>query len=106
MGTTDWDAMFEALSNRRRRIILVELAARESKNPTLGLPHDVHRGEVSINDLNAKLFHVHLPKLENTGYIAWDREQRSVSRGPSFETIRPVVELIHSQRNALPPGWV
>lgn len=38
--------------------------------------------------------HVHLPKLEEEGLIDWNRESNVVARGPDFEEIEPLLELL------------
>ncbi len=49
--------------------------------------------------------HVHLPKLEAYGFIDWDRETHEVTKGPKFEEIRPLIELLEEHQEALPAGW-
>nr|WP_218153825.1 hypothetical protein [Halopelagius inordinatus] len=41
-----------------------------------------------------ELRHVHLPKLEESGLIEWNRESGAVARGPEFEEIEPLLELL------------
>jgi hypothetical protein len=56
--------------------------------------------------LEVKLIHNHLPKLEEMGYITWDRETDEISKGPNWEEIAPLLELIDTHRDELPDGWL
>ncbi len=42
------------------------------------------------------MFHVHLPKLEDYGYIEWNKETDQIIKGPQFDEIRPLLECIAS----------
>jgi hypothetical protein len=49
---------------------------------------------------------VHLPKLERYGFITWNRDTSEVSKGPNFEEIRPLLELLAHHEDELPDGWL
>lgn len=49
-----------------------------------------------------ELSHVHLPKLEDSGLIEWDSEAGTVSRGPAFEEVEPVLRLLAANADRLP----
>ena len=51
------------------------------------------------------MVHVHLPKLERYGCVEWDRRTKDVAKGPNFEEIRPVLELLEAHDEELLPGW-
>lgn len=53
-----------------------------------------------------RLYHIHLPKLAAAGFIEWDREANKVEKGPQFEEIRPLLELMEEHRETLPDGWL
>ncbi|WP_210424941.1 DUF7344 domain-containing protein [Halorussus halobius] len=40
------------------------------------------------------VYHNHLPKLDDLGFVSWDRETGVVAPGPQFEEIRPLLELL------------
>jgi hypothetical protein len=48
----------------------------------------------------------HLPLLESSGLIEWDREQDVIVRGEQFDEIRPILRLISNHENELPDDWL
>ena len=40
------------------------------------------------------MYHSHLPKLVDYGFIEWNTDTREIAKGPQFEEIRPVLECI------------
>jgi hypothetical protein len=40
------------------------------------------------------LYHNHLPKLDDQGFIQWDPETKMIERGERFDEIRPVLETV------------
>lgn len=91
--------MINILSKRHRRLILLLL-----KEDSIKTTNDVMARGDSEPD-NIQLVHTHLPKLEAAGYIQWDRETDEISKGPNFEEIEPLLELIENHADELPPGW-
>lgn len=93
------DTAFETLADPYRRHVLVEL-----ERGAVGHEADLvkraaeHTAEVALK-------HVHLPKLARTGYVEWNPDTGHVSKGPNFDEIRPVLELLGDHQHALPPGW-
>jgi len=62
------------------------------------------RGE----DVEAKrigLHHTHLPKLESSGYVEWNRDEGTVVKGPNWAEIKPVLELLRDNEHDLPVEW-
>lgn len=51
------------------------------------------------------LYHRHLPKLDDAGFVDWDRESGVITSGPRYEEIRPLVRLIQGYRYDLPDDW-
>lgn len=95
------DQVFDSLCCRRRRLILLLLKrGRLRKRSDL-----LMRGDDGREDLEVALTHSHLPKLADAGYIQWDQDTGEISRGPRFDEIEPLLELIQSHADELPPGW-
>lgn len=99
------DEVFDALANRYRRRLLVELLQHNPQSDTLERPAEVLAAGEPPADLRIELYHVHLPKLEERGFIEWDRETHAVSTGAGFEEIRPLLELMNEHSDELPDGW-
>lgn len=95
------DDAFDLLADRQRRTVLVALL-EESPLDVHGLFSDAAR-ETDGGLLQVR--HSHLPKLHRRGLIEWDREAGTVSRGPEFKAIRPVLEVCGAHDEKFPGGW-
>jgi hypothetical protein len=98
--------MLRLLSSRERRRLLVDLMEENPQEDRVSLPEDEVLRENEREALQSQFVHVHLPKLEAAGYIRWDRESHEIVKGPKFDEIRPLLELIHEHRDELPDGWI
>ncbi len=90
MGFTD---VAEALGQQARRQLLLELLEH---NPVAD--NGIHVSDGS----DLQLIHTHLPKLDNMGYIDWNRAESTVVKGPNWEEIEPVVQLLDKNREQIP----
>ena len=45
--------------------------------------------------------HVHLPKMDECGFIDWDREERTVTKGPRFDEIKPLLTMLIDTQHEL-----
>jgi hypothetical protein len=63
------------------------------------------RGEDDREAVEVALRHNHLPRLDESGYIDWDRDSGKLSKGPRFDEIEPILELIENHADELPPDW-
>ena len=90
--------LFDALADEQRRRILFSLLERERsiefESPSASL-EDRRPAAVERR-------HVHLPKLEDYGFIEWSPNGNTVEAGPRFEAIRPTLRLLVDNRDALP----
>ncbi|WP_101297118.1 DUF7344 domain-containing protein [Halegenticoccus soli] len=71
-------------------------------------PHDIsslsEREELAeghAEDLCLQLHHVHLPKLEKRGYIRYDRETGTITKGPNFDEIDSVLRSLNEYEDEL-----
>jgi hypothetical protein len=82
------DSMMEALRSEPRRFVLLELLD--------GTATSLDSLEEGIDAENAgvELHHVHLPKLDQTGYIEWDESSGTVSRGTNYLEAEPLLRLL------------
>lgn len=97
----DLDQMLDHLSTRHRRLILLSLKHGGSTMKTDVLL----RGTDDEETAEIALVHNHLPKLEEAGYITWNRETGEISKGPHFDEIEPLLDLIENHADELPPDW-
>lgn len=91
------DDLFDVLTHRYRRRLLVALLY--DPRTALEIPDE------STQASEVEFHHVHLPKLEEQGFIEWDRRTRTISPGPAFEGIRPLLGLLDEHSGELPDGW-
>jgi hypothetical protein len=96
---------FDILSHPVRRRLLV---AVNDKNPQdeddLASNSIVGDGE-NLEMLEQEMYHCHLPKLEEAGFINWDRDTGTITRGPRFEEIEPLIKLMNDHQDELPDDW-
>ncbi|PCR92410.1 hypothetical protein [Natrinema ejinorense] len=93
-----YDSLFEALANEHRRRILFELIDQNSQNETpvhIDAPPD-RTDTRQASDI--EWYYVHLPKLDDYGFIDWNRHTSAVEPGDRFADIRPVLERLRGQR--------
>ena len=102
----DWESMFAVLQSDARRRLLVALLDHNPQRDEVNVPDAAHVGEKELEVLQVAMYHHHLPMLEANGYVRWDREAHEVVKGPNFDEIRPLLELIHNHRDELPDGWL
>ena len=101
----DLDRLFDALGHPYRRRILAHLAeSGGSSEDVLSLEVAVAAGD-EFEQVRPALYHAHLPKLDEAGYIRWDRRGETVRRGPRFDDVAPAVRLLADHRDELPGEW-
>ena len=100
-----FDEMLHLLSKVQRRKLLVALL---DHNPQDDSPRVVGESATETGALSSmiEMHHAHLPKLEDYGFIVWDRDSNEVSKGPEFGEIRPLLELLRDHEDELPDGWI
>jgi hypothetical protein len=89
------------LSHPHRRRVLTLISRRNPRDEAEFAP-DAPAGDVGAISLQ----HNHLPKLADAGFIDWDRERQRVMRGPRFDEIAPLLDLLHAHRDELPADWL
>lgn len=50
--------------------------------------------------------HLHLPKLADYEFIEWNKDTHEVTKGPKFDEIRPLLELLATHEDELPADWL
>lgn len=97
MATTPTTGLV-ALSNRPQRRLLVALSRRIPRDDT-----PVHSDDLGFVD---EELDNHLHHLGNMGFIDYDQEDQTVTRGPNFEDIEPLLQLINEHEDELPNDWL
>ena len=101
-----WDRILRALSDRRRRQILVALGER---SPPAEVDIDafepLNRVDQDTDRVRTELVHNHLPLLEDLDYIRWNEATWTVTKGPAWDELEPVLNLVQENRADLPDGW-
>lgn len=94
------DEQLEAVAHVERRRLLVALS---KENPLTDVPHEIDESEDDAETLERRVAmrHNHLPRLDDHGFVRWDRENSLVARGPEFEKIRPLVASLEERRDGL-----
>ena len=102
---TSFEACIEALGHvERRRLLLALLNDTSGGDRRAAL--DRLDSDTADGALKLSMHHVHFPKLEEAGFVEADYQQYTVTAGPRFEEVRPLLELLDGNRNQLPDGWV
>jgi hypothetical protein len=92
-----FDTIADALGDQTRRNILLKLLDHNPVKPLEAMAtHDTREDE------KLQLIHTHLPKLDDMGYVTWDRENETIVKGPNWEAIEPVVRLLSDNRERIP----
>jgi hypothetical protein len=103
-GPISFDAIADALSDVDRRRLLVALVRLDPGTDAVTL--EELRAEFDSLEHSLEMEHIHLPKLDEYGFVSWDRELGEIAMGPEFEAIGTVVEALDSRPEDLPPDWV
>lgn len=93
------DRQLELIADGTRRHLLVALLDGTPGDTPIDI---VDRIEEAAAVSWIEMQHVHLPKLEDSGFIRWDRENRFVRRGPQFDEIEPLLTVLHDHADQLP----
>jgi len=103
----NWDAVFRALSAEPRRQLLVSLLDAPP-DQSVPLPQSAMMPNVPTDPerLRKELYHVHLPMLEEMGFATSEAEPLVAARGPQFDRVATVLELLHSDAATLPDSVV
>lgn len=93
------------LSHRVQRKVLVALTNHNPQDDTPIDSDGLEFDDVAVERL-FDLRHFHLPELESKGFVNYDREDHILTKGPDFDEIKPVLELIDENRDKLPDDWL
>lgn len=97
------DEIMMALADEHRRELLAALM--EENGQPIQTPEDVQLGREPLDDLQIELYHNHLPRLEEAGFIEWEKDRDVVTKGPKFGQLEPVLELFAENAEDFPVTW-
>lgn len=83
------EAVFEALTDKRRQNVIVCLACSEQETMTINEVSEelATTPGSSVETIKTSLHHIHLPKLEEAGLVEYDERSEAI-RYRSSESIR------------------
>lgn len=102
------DAMFDALCDPIRRRVLLAISdhgPRDAEEFTADAFASAEMGEMEPDILRIRLFHSHLPRLAEAGYVEWDPADGTIRRGPAFADIVPLLDVLVDHADDLPPDF-
>lgn len=102
-----WDELHRILASQERRMVLYSLLDVPDER-RLPLPEAAMAPQTSVDSerLSVQLQHRHLPKMDDAGYVRWEREPFRVQRGPCFEEVQAVFRLIHDSIDRFPRSLI
>ncbi|RDZ52925.1 hypothetical protein DEQ92_15190 [Haloferax sp. Atlit-6N] len=98
------DEAFDALGNVHRRRLLMGLRRRRHARLEAATRDAAVGGGRNRDRLKVELFHIHLPKLADAGFVEWNRHRGSVARGPRFDEIEPLLRFLDENAGELSAG--
>lgn len=104
-ATPSFDDMADTLGHVQRRKLLVALLAHNPQDDTPVVVADSESDAEAVERL-VTMRHVHLPKLVDYGFIEWDEAAHEVTKGPTFDQIKPLLELLANHEDELPDDWL
>jgi hypothetical protein len=83
------DTMMDALGSRERRVVLVSLLAAGSDDRMAFVEERLDGDHVRTS-----LYHTHLPRLEEAGYVTYDHDAGTIEMGSNFPQVEPLLRLL------------
>jgi len=104
-ATTSFDDMVDALADIQRRKLLVALLEHNPQDDTPVAIADSESDADAVDRL-VTMHHTNLPKLAAYGFIEWNQDSHEVTKGPNFDEIKPLLELLANHEDELPADWL
>ncbi|UHQ99026.1 helix-turn-helix domain-containing protein (plasmid) [Natrinema zhouii] len=92
------------LADEHRRQLLTALL-EHNPQAAVQTSEGMQLNDEQWGDLEVEMYHNHLPRLEEAGFIRWQKEQNMVVKGPEFDQIKPVLELLEENEDEMPIDW-
>lgn len=104
-GSNSLSRMFDALKHPYRRRVLLLVSEDNPRGEDEFAVADLATEDDDLELLTTELYHAHLPKLAESGYIEWEGDTQTIRQGPNFDEIAPLLRLMSDHRDELPAGW-
>lgn len=103
---TTLDTALTALADERRRRLLVAFLDRDPRTEGgVRVPEDLHDRDGTTGPSVAEMYHVHVPRLEDAGFVRWNGDDHTAVEGPKFDELRPLIEVLCDHADELPGEW-
>lgn len=102
-----WNRIFTALAAEPRRQVVDALMDVEDGG-YVSLPNAADNPCLSDDPtaLRVQLHHQHLPLLEASDFVEWQRDPFRAYRGPRFEEVETVLEVLYANAGEIPDKLV
>ncbi|WP_254528051.1 ArsR family transcriptional regulator [Natrinema gelatinilyticum] len=100
------DGALDVLADKYRRRLLIALLEHNPQGYDAQRAVDISTENGEEKDRKIAIDHAHLPKLEAADLIERNRNENVIRKGPRFEEIEPLLELMHDHADELPDGWI
>ncbi|WP_256301005.1 DUF7344 domain-containing protein [Haloarchaeobius salinus] len=98
------DIVFEIIRNERRRLVLQYLDETEEETVALGdlaehiaaIENDTTKQALSAQQrkrVYVGLYQCHLPKMADSGIVAFDKNRGTISQGPNVDQLEPYLNV-------------
>lgn len=104
-ATQSLDRAFDVLSHTYRRQILLLVSERTRRDEDEFSVADLETADDEEERTRLELYHAHLPKLAEAGYIEWEADTHTIQRGPNFDETAPLLRVLADHEDQLPEGW-
>jgi len=98
-ASVEFDRIADALAHSERRQVLVGLL---DHNPLDYREAIVGDAAAERDGATIRMIHMHLPKLEDMGFISWNSDSGTVVKGDQWNEIEPTLRLLSDNREQLP----
>lgn len=93
------DKAIGVLSKAPQRQVLTMVAEHDGPIDLETLGDETILEARSWGEQEIALYHVHLPRLDDAGFIQWDADERTIEKGEQFDEVRPLLDLVDTDDN-------
>lgn len=95
------DELLDAVSHVDRRLLAYQLLNATDSSQTASIERIARERNIDPGTLRLRMYHVHLPRLEEAGLVTRRADGRVV-RGPAFDDAAPLLHLLRNNAHQLP----